>query len=197
MANVLFGVVTDNVDEEGLGRVQVKLNDHGEDVILPWVRVVQQMASADFGLVWLPEIDDNVVVLCGPGGVDGMLVLGALYSGNRKPPGEAKVEHKHLLTPGGNEILIDDTEGSELIKIATKESAIEILLDNATPGITITAGSEITVTSDDTVTVESSDVTISGSSSVTVGSDSDVTIDGSNVAIKGSSVKITGAVELG
>jgi len=199
MADVLFGTVNDNVDEEGLGRVQVLLSDHGDEVILPWIRVIQALGSSDSGLVWLPEIDDNVVVLCGPGGVDGMVVLGCLYSGNRMPPGEAKVEHKHLLTMGGNEILIDDTDGAEQIKIATKDG-IEILIDNATPSITITAGSEITVTADDTITVEAADIVLTGSSSITIdGGSNPVEVLGSDIDVTGSgTVKISGSsVELG
>ena len=197
MAEILFGVVADNEDPEGLGRVTVALADHGQEVVLPWIRVVQPLASTDAGLVWLPEVDDNVVVLAGSGGVETMLVLGALYSGRRKPPGEARVEHKHLLTPAGNEILIDDTEGAERIKIATKDGAIEILLDNATPEITITAGEDLTVTANSAITIEGGDITLKGSNSVKI--EGDVTLEGGNIEIKGSSgVKLSGAsIELG
>ncbi|MCA9566432.1 MAG: hypothetical protein KC656_01260 [Myxococcales bacterium] len=199
MADILFGVVKDNVDPEGLGRVTVALADHGEEVVLPWIRVVQPIASADAGMIWLPEIDDNVVVLAGGRGLESMLVLGSVYSGNRKPPGEAKVEHKHILTAGGNEILIDDTEGSELIKINTKDGAIEILLDNATPEITITAGENLTINANSAVTVNASDVDVAASGSVTIKGDSSVKVEGGSVEVKSSgTVKVSGSmVELG
>lgn len=200
MPGVLFGTVKDTKDPKKLGRVQVLLTDHGDgEVVLEWLRVIQPLASADFGAVWLPELQDNVVVLQGPGGVDGMLVLGSLYSGKRKPPGEAKVEHKHLLTKGGHEILLDDTSGAEKIKISTKDAKIEILLDQATPGITITAGKEITVNADSKVIVKAAEVAITGSSKVTIGSDSQVSIQGAQIEVKAdATVKITGGmIELG
>lgn len=197
MATVLFGTVKDNVDTEGLGRIQVALADHGEEVLLPWIRVVQSMASSGAGMVWLPEIDDNVVVLAGGAGPETMVVLGALYSGNRLPPGEAKVEHKHILTPAGNSILIDDTEGAEQIIISTKDATLQILLDHAGPEITITAGDNLIINAEADVTVNADNVDVLAGSNVTIAGDTEISIEGGNVKIDGSSVKITGNVELG
>lgn len=194
MADVLFGTVSDNVDPEGLGRVSVSLSDHGEEVVLPWIRVVQPMASADSGMVWIPEIDDNVVVLAGNGGVESMVVLGALYSGNRKPAGEAKVDHKHWVTKGGNTILLDDTEGSERIEISTKDTTLSIVLDQATPEIIVTAGDNLTINAEAAVTVNCTDLDVVASGTVTLGGDSKVVVDGGAVEIKSSgTVKISGS----
>jgi len=201
MADVLFGVVKDNVDPEKLGRVQVTLNDHGGEVIVPWIRVLQPMATSAAGTFWIPELEDNVVILQGPGGIDGMVVIGCLYDGVRKPPGEGKPEIKQWLTAGGSEITIDDTSGSELITIQTKETKTALVLNHSEATLVVYGDSGVSIASaSGPVTIDATEVTVIGSDKIVIGDGSGkVPIEGSAVEIKSSGkVAITGsAVEVG
>ena len=52
------GVVTNNLDFLGQGRVKVKILSR--ESFEPWARVSAAGASASRGFVWIPQIDDEV-----------------------------------------------------------------------------------------------------------------------------------------
>jgi uncharacterized protein involved in type VI secretion and phage assembly len=200
MGRVLFGVVSDNVDPDKLGRVQVRLLEWAPEVVLPWIRVVQPFAAADLGAICLPDKGDQVVILEGPGGIPGMVVIGALYSGTRKPPklGEAPAGDpavRGLLTKGGSEITVDDRSGSEAITIRTKEGKVALLLDGSGKKLTVMGDTEVSIQSTSKVVVSAKEIEITGESSVKVGgSSATFALEASSVEIKGSGdVKISGA----
>ncbi|NJL20938.1 MAG: VgrG-related protein, partial [Leptolyngbyaceae cyanobacterium SM1_3_5] len=58
----LVGIVTDNEDPEGWGRVKVKFPTLTEDHASNWARVVAAGAGNQRGFDCLPEIDDEVLV---------------------------------------------------------------------------------------------------------------------------------------
>lgn len=198
---VVFGTVTATQDELNMGRVEVMLDDHGAEIKV-WVRVMQPMASAESGAFFLPEIDDQVVILQGPGGVLGWVVIGCLYTGTRLPKlpeADGKNNIKQIFTRAGSEITLDDTDGAELIRIQTIEGKVGLLLENAGTKLTITGETEVNINSTTKVVVEAENVEVTGSAEVKISGSSAVAIDGGDVEISGSgSVKISGpTVELG
>lgn len=207
--NVLFGVVTNTADEEKLGRVKVKLMAYGAEIELPWIRVMQPMGGkgskdASYGTFWIPEKDDQVVILQGPGGIDGMVVLGCLYEGKtNKPPftkDNADNNIKQLITRAGNELTFDDTDGKEKIHLQTKEAKIKIEFDAKEGKLTIQAEKEILLESaDTTLNINAKDITITAAADVKIDAGSNnVEITGGKITITGSSKVVIGSkVELG
>ncbi len=59
---VTVGLVTNNKDPEGLGRVKVKFPWLSEKEESYWARVLTLMAGNDRGMYFLPEVDDEVLV---------------------------------------------------------------------------------------------------------------------------------------
>jgi len=59
---VAFGIVTNNNDPEGLGRVKVALPWLADQAETDWARVVSPMAGPERGVWFLPEVDDEVLV---------------------------------------------------------------------------------------------------------------------------------------
>ena len=59
---VTVGVVTNNQDPDGLGRVKVRFPWLSDDDESFWARVVTPMAGNGRGLYLLPEVDDEVLV---------------------------------------------------------------------------------------------------------------------------------------
>jgi uncharacterized protein involved in type VI secretion and phage assembly len=204
MASVLFGVVKDNADPDKLGRVQVSLLDWSGEVTLPWLRVMSPLASNSLGAVCLPDKDDHVIVLQGPGGVEGMVVIGSMYSGKRKPGalGKGKAGDplvRGIKTPGGNQIVIDDTGGKETILVSTKDGKVELVLTNDGPKVTLTVKGEVTVTADKKLAVKAQAIELKGDGVKIDAGSAKVEVKGGNVDVNGAQgVKIAGAmIELG
>jgi hypothetical protein len=68
---VVVGVVTNLEDPDNLGRIKVKfpwLNDGQAEVESFWCRMASPGASAEYGIMWLPEVNDEVLVAFDSGG---------------------------------------------------------------------------------------------------------------------------------
>ena len=80
VTGVVVGVVTNNQDPDGLGRVKVKfpwLSDADES---SWARIAAPMAGKERGLYFLPEVDDEVLVIFEHGDLRFPFVPGALWN---------------------------------------------------------------------------------------------------------------------
>ena len=83
---VVVGVVTNNQDPEELGRVKVKfpwLSDADES---DWARIATPMAGNEKGIYFLPEVDDEVLVVFEHGDLRFPYIIGALWNGQAPPP---------------------------------------------------------------------------------------------------------------
>jgi uncharacterized protein involved in type VI secretion and phage assembly len=143
------GIVTNNNDPKGLGRVKVKcpwMADHHESF---WARVVTPMAGKGRGLYLLPEVDDEVLLAFEHGVPRFAYVLGSLWNGKDTPPESnknGKNDHRTLKSRSGHVIRLDDTDGDERIEILDKSGKNRIVIRTAKNELTIEAGSGIAVT---------------------------------------------------
>lgn len=121
---VTTGVVTSNWDEEHPGMVQVQLflAEEGEN-LTGWMRVARPYAGNGYGVYMLPEVGDEVLIAFNMGDPDQPYVIGSLWNSSVDLiPEETAVEAntiKRIRTAGGHEILFDEEEGKENIKITT------------------------------------------------------------------------------
>lgn len=88
---MLVGIVTDNQDPQGLGRVRVKfptLNPEtdGSGHESWWARVVGVGAGKNRGWYCLPEINDEVLVAFEHGDIHRPYILGGVWNGVDAPP---------------------------------------------------------------------------------------------------------------
>jgi uncharacterized protein involved in type VI secretion and phage assembly len=147
---VTVGVVTNNQDPDGLGRVKVKLPWLSDDVESHWARVVTPMAGNDRGLFFLPEVDDEVLVAFEHGSPEFPYVLGALWNGKDKAPesnDDGENNMRTIKSRSGHVVRLDDTDGSEKIEIADGSGANSVVISTADNTITITADADITIES--------------------------------------------------
>jgi len=106
-----LGLVTRIDDPEKLGRVQVMLPSYGE-VETDWMGVLTAGAGSGKGMVTLPDVGDQVLVLFVHGDPGQGVVLGGLYGVHGPPDGGIEggaVRRYTFLTPGGQRIRLDDT----------------------------------------------------------------------------------------
>lgn len=146
----VVGVVTNNKDPEGLGRVKLKfpwLSDQDES---DWARVVAPMAGKERGFYFLPELDDEVLVVFAHGVAEAPYVLGALWNGKDKPPesnSDGKNDMRTIKSRSGHVIRLNDKNGDEKIEIIDKAGKNKITISSKANTITIEADQDITIKS--------------------------------------------------
>ncbi|AGY58919.1 VgrG-related protein [Gloeobacter kilaueensis] len=82
----LVGIVTNNKDPEGMGRIKVKFPTLTEEHESNWARVVGPGAGPEHGIWWLPEVNDEVLVCFEHGDIHRPYVVGGVWNGKDKPP---------------------------------------------------------------------------------------------------------------
>jgi len=148
ITGVVVGVVTNNQDPDGLGRVKVKfpwLSDEDES---QWARLAVPMAGKDRGAYFLPEVDDEVLVVFEHGDVRFPYVVGALWNGQDTPPAkndDGKNNLRLIKSRSGHVIKLNDEDGKETIEIIDKSEKNSIIVDTANNTITITTDKDITL----------------------------------------------------
>lgn len=84
---VVIGIVVNNKDADlKLGRIKVKFPWLADTVESYWARLAYPMGGKERGFWWIPEIDDEVLVVFEHGDPNRPFILGGLYNGVDKPP---------------------------------------------------------------------------------------------------------------
>ena len=143
IGGVVTGIVTSNNDPEKLGRVQVKYpwlpKMSGSELSSCWARLAFVGGGADRGIVFLPEVNDEVLLAFENGDMSSPFVLGVLYNGKDKPPkgigelvdtGTKKVNERIIVSRSGHKVIFDDTAGKEKITIQDKTGKNKIEIDS-------------------------------------------------------------------
>lgn len=118
---VATAVVTANDDPEKRGRVKLQYpwaRDLGDS---NWVRVATIGAGKGYGFYFVPEVGAEVLVSFADGDIDRPFVIGTLWNGQDKPPGDSPPAPivKQIRTKGGNSFVISDESGKSGITITT------------------------------------------------------------------------------
>jgi uncharacterized protein involved in type VI secretion and phage assembly len=186
---VAIGLVTDNKDPDGLGRVKLKLPWLAEDAESAWARMATPMAGKERGTFYLPEVDDEVLVCFEHGDLDYPYVLGALWNGKDAPPetnSDGKNNKRLIVSRSGLRVLLDDTDGAEKIEIADKESKESVVIDMANKKIVLTSSADIELTAaDGKVAIKAKTVEIESTDAMTVKAAGTLDLKGKTVNVKG------------
>jgi uncharacterized protein involved in type VI secretion and phage assembly len=143
---VVVGLVTNNTDPEGLGRVKVKFPWLSEMQESHWARIASLMAGKDRGTYFLPEVDDEVLVAFEHGDLRFPYILGMLWNGKDTVPAKNEDEKNNIRmikSRSGHTICLDDTEGKEKIEILDKTGKNSLVFDTAKNTITIAAEQDL------------------------------------------------------
>jgi phage protein D len=92
-SQLVLGVVTNNDDPLGLGRVRVRYPSLGDDAEGAWARIATVSAGKERGLLMLPVVDEEVLVGFEHGDTRRPYVLGSLFNG-RDEPGDLLLQDK-------------------------------------------------------------------------------------------------------
>ena len=192
---VVVGLVTNNQDPDGVGRVKLRfpwLSDQDES---QWARIAAPMAGKDRGAYFLPEVDDEVLVAFELGDIRRPYVVGALWNSKDTPPasnGDGKNNIRIIKSRSGHVVKLNDEDGKETIEIIDKSTKNSIVVDTAANTITITSDKDITLkAANGTITLDAQKVAVKSSadSKIEAGAGMDVKASGT-MNIKGATVNI-------
>jgi phage protein D/phage baseplate assembly protein gpV len=158
---IAIGVVTDNKDDKGLGRVKVKLPWLADDAT-DWARVVIPGGGSARGFYWLPEVNDEVLVAFEQGDARRPYVIGGLWNGTDKPPkgnsdvvdGSGAVTQRIIKSRSGHTITLDDTSGSGKISVVDSSGNNMITIDTSNNKITLSAQGDLELKAGGNVSVQ-------------------------------------------
>ncbi|MCD4809541.1 MAG: phage baseplate assembly protein V [Methanosarcinales archaeon] len=192
---VVVGIVTNNKDTEKLGRVKVKIPRLSGEDESNWARVTSFMAGKERGAFFLPEVDDEVLVAFEYGDINMPYVIGSLWNGKDVPPennSDGKNNIRVIRSRSGHVITLDDSDGSEQIKIMDKTQKNMIIIDAKNNTISIKSDKDIELSAPNgKVTIEAMDLVTKSTASTKIEATSSVDVKASgNLNIKGAMVNI-------
>ncbi len=192
---VAIGIVTNNKDPDGLGRVKTSLPWMADQVESDWARVVTPMAGPGRGVYFLPEVNDEVLVAFEHGNPDTPYVLGGLWNGQDKPPesnSDGKNDLREIRSRNGNIIRLSDADDDEKIEIIDKSTKNTIVIRTKDNSIAITAAGDVTIqSSNGKLKLSGNGVEITSTSAVKVEASQSMELKSpGQLSIKGSAVNI-------
>jgi uncharacterized protein involved in type VI secretion and phage assembly len=175
-------LVSDLADPDKQGRVKVKLPwspDTAGDEYSAWARIATLMGGNNRGSWFIPDVNDEVLVLFEGGDPRRPYVVGGLWNGSDAPPesmdGGGKNYKKVLRSRNGVKVTLDDKDGQESFvaetpggqKVTLKDGpgTIELADSNGNSikldpgGITINAAIKLSITAS-TIDVSASMVSV-------------------------------------
>ncbi|MFT4622321.1 MAG: hypothetical protein ACI8PZ_000977 [Myxococcota bacterium] len=163
----VVAIVTDNVDPDELGRIQVKFPTLHEEPLSFWLRQVSPNGGKERGLYALPEKEDEVLVIFMQGAHDVGVIIGQFWNGVDIPPQECKDtlpgsgkttipgakkssdtfadgstnldanDRRFWKSRSGHLFVFDDTDGSESVQIWDQTHTLSFCFDSAESRITL------------------------------------------------------------
>ena len=199
----MLGIVVDNHDPEGLGRIRVSHEGTMPGSVSPWLPVAGHSRGNGSGFWTLPSTGTQALVAYTSGDRRSGYVLGFIYDGQHKPPEatSGKASDSILVQTKNHRIEITDSEGSGEVRIESAEGQMRavigseggITLDNELGGIGIKCrrlamdcGGEAFLKSR-SISIETEDNSeVSAGGKSTMEADGDATLKGKNIRLSGS-----------
>jgi uncharacterized protein involved in type VI secretion and phage assembly len=177
-------IVTDIVDTEQLGRIEVKFPWLGADAdaVRAWAKLLTPYAGEDQGFLVLPAVDTEVIVGFFAGDLRHPYIVGSAWNGKEAlPETPAAPNNKRLIkTRAGSLLEFDDTEDASKVTLSMKKG-YKLVLDDSSEEVKLTHFNGCVMT-----------FTASGQVQIEAGSTVEITASAVNV--HAATVKCDGAV---
>lgn len=163
IAEPQIATVTDNADAQG--RVKVRFLWQVNNQTTSWIRVASPNAGSsnhhqqNRGQVFIPEIDDQVMVGFEHNNPNAPFVIGSMFHGQNGAGGKANNNIKSIITRSGHVIELNDSENAESITITDKNNN-KIFFDTANKSIYINAPTNINIIAGETINMKAKDLNI-------------------------------------
>lgn len=180
---LVVGQVTNINDPEERGRVKVRYPGLSKEEETGWARIVGVGGGAERGTVFVPEVDDEVLVAFEGGDPRQPVVIGGLYGSKSKIPQtsivEGKVQERQITSRLGHVIrLVDGTSPEEqavVLELAGKQHILHLGKDKlamsvpeSTP-VEITAGdAKLELAADGSASLQAKSVSIKAETKISL-----------------------------
>ncbi|MDR0320538.1 MAG: phage baseplate assembly protein V [Treponema sp.] len=207
-SNFYWATVTDNADPDELNRVKV-LKEGEDESVADWIPVLTPYGSGDTGLSFLPDIDDQVLVVT-LGTVDvRKAVIGSVWSNEVNPPqsgenstadlnGDGENSLRFFRSRSGNQLIFDDTKDAEKIQLISADGESRIELSVADELVSLNTGKDISMGAKGAIVIKAEEIDISSEKQLNISvdefqidakkgldinTDKDMTIKGSGISL--------------
>ena len=182
---VVVAIVTDNNDPNNVGRVKLKFPWLDDNYESDWARLCQLGAGPNSGAVWIPEVNDEVLVAFEHGDIRRPYVVGNLYNGQDKPNegsglfDNGKVKRRGFISRKGHKFIFFDDDNKKGIALISEDGNFKISLNETNKEIHIKSSEKITVESGkDMVLKSGADLNIEAQQGLTVKAGAKLTLKG-------------------
>ncbi|HEX3759639.1 MAG TPA: phage baseplate assembly protein V [Kofleriaceae bacterium] len=198
----VIGIVTDNKDPSKLGRVKLKIPILSDQDTTFWCPIIMLGAGKNRGWFFIPEKDDEVLVMFEHGDLNRPLVVGALWNGKDKPPDKnpGGVPRRVIKSRLGSKITFDDDKKQLIIEDGVGKG--KITFDSQANKITIEAidGDVCFQTPADDMTIVAQSIEMTANTNLEVhagdamqwGAGGSATVKSSGTTLSGSKVNTNG-----
>lgn len=164
----IVGVVTNiKADDDSIGQIKVKYPILGDAIESDWVRLVSPMAGGTRGILFMPEVDDEVLVAFENGDISRPFMLGAVWNGRAKPPlpgqgnqANGKIKERTIKTVSGHTLTFNDTQDKPGITVIDKTGNNKITIDSTANKIAIESDGDMLLKAKTKMTIEAADLDI-------------------------------------
>ena len=111
ISGVVIGLVTNVADPLSQNRVKLRFPWLDDNQETDWIRIATMMAGGGRGSMFMPEVDDEVLVAFEHADVRFPYVVGFLWNGKDNPPGE-HVRDRKIVSKNGHQIRFLDATPS-------------------------------------------------------------------------------------
>jgi uncharacterized protein involved in type VI secretion and phage assembly len=184
-----IGIVTDNQDPAGQGRVKVKFPWLSNDQTSHWIRMAVPGGGAARGIAFLPEVHDEVLIGFEMGDMQHPYVLGGLWNGRDAPPlpsdqliRDGNVRQRFIRSRSGHCIVLDDDEHEGGIRIEDRNGNV-LKLQSQDDVLTIAVQGNIALHADGDIALEARRALELKASEITVQARGPVDIDGAVIEL--------------
>jgi uncharacterized protein involved in type VI secretion and phage assembly len=210
-STMAVAIVTDNNDPDGkLARVKVKYPWLSDEEGSFWARVVFPGGGKDRGIMYMPEVNDEVLVGFEHGDINQPYIIGGLYNGKDAPAlpngkffKSGNIVQRVIKSRTGHIILLDDSDDAPGIQIIDQTGKNIIKIESKTGDMTIEMEGKVTVTAKGDMKLESkksveiiaaTDVKINANSNVNIKATSSFSAEGTSSAeVKGATLSLKGS----
>jgi phage protein D len=184
-ANRYFGlavaIVTNNEDPSKSGRVKLKFPWLDDQVESNWASVSMPGAGPEYGLVWIPQVGDAVIVAFEHGDIEYPIVLGGLWNGKDVAPlgdglfDAGSVKRSGMVSRKGHKLVFFDADSESGIALLSAKGDFKIAL-NVTKN-------EIHIKSPGKLVIEANEIQIKADGGASFEAGGQMKIKGATVAL--------------
>jgi len=189
---VAVAIVTQNKDDDGLCRVKVRYPWHDKPRESFWARLAVPMAGGERGTVFIPEVNDEVLVGFEREDLRFPYVLGALWNGKDKPPlnNDDGKNDKRIIKSRKKHYLLFDDGAKGIVELAHENGAMvrftdtEIeLKDSQGNHLKIEKSGAITLQANTSLTIKATTISIEATGTLDLKANATLTVRGALVNI--------------